>query len=107
MEGNDFSSYPQLTTHELLTKLSIVTQRLVAAHGELSIVLTEELKSKIAGYFTSQATSNQGREWDAKKLAETATIARYELEADIAEFTEEKYLILRILDEKKKEANGA
>jgi hypothetical protein len=102
METNDFSTYPNLSTHELLTRLSIVTQHLVSSHGELSIVLTEEHKAKLAGFFSSEATSTSGREWDAKKAAETASIARFELEADIAEFTEEKYLILRILDEKKK-----
>lgn len=99
----DCSTYPHLTTDELLTKLAIVTSHLIAAHGELAIVLTEELKAKNAGYFTSQATSHAAREWDAKKLAENQTIARFELEQDIAQFTEEKYLILRILDEKRYE----
>lgn len=105
MEGIDYSTYPNLSTHELLTRLSIVTQHLVSSHGELSIVLTEEHKAKLAGFFSSEATSISGREWDAKRAAEMASIARFELEADIAEFTEEKYLILRILDEKKNEKN--
>lgn len=98
------SEYPSFSRLELLTRLAVVVDSLYAAIDERATAEAEEVSGRINGYFSSQATTERGREWDSKRASEPATLALIEVRAQIEALIEEKFLLIRLLDMKDRNA---
>lgn len=95
------TDYASFTNEQLLNELTTTTIALIATHRELAGVLVDEYKARVEGYFAMQDASGGAREWEAKNRSLPATIARFELEGDVAALTEQKWMLVRLLDERK------
>lgn len=83
---------------ELTHHLYIVTGDLIDALDEKSMVDRQETSARVHGYFESGANTERGREMDAKRSALTPLLSSMELAAQIEMLTNEKFLILKIMD---------
>ncbi len=94
------SDYPSFSRLELLVRLSVVVDSIVAAMDERATAESEEVNSRINGYFSSSSTTERGREWDSKRAAQPSTLALIEVKAQIEALVEEKFLLIRLIDMK-------
>lgn len=100
MRGDD-GNLPQYHTHtirELTHSLYLTINDLTSAIDERATAAKTEASAKIHGYFNSGSSTERGREMDGKQASITATISVIELDAQIAALTEEKYLILKMIE---------
>lgn len=100
MRGND-GAIPLYHTHDLPQlshALYLTVNDLINALDERAVAGKTEASAKVAGYFNSGSSTERGREMDGKQASITATISGIELDAQIAALTEEKYLILKMIE---------
>lgn len=94
----NLADYPSYDEPALLRRLAEVVDELCSAIEEKATAEVQEVGEKVGAYFSSSATTERGREMDGKRAAHPYTISVIELTAQIAALTEEKYLIIRLLD---------
>lgn len=100
MRGHDskLPSYHTMEVRELTHHLYMTTNDLLDAIDELVTSRKTETSTRVQAYFTSSSSTERGREMEGKRASMTATLSVIELEGLVQMLTDEKFLILKIID---------
>lgn len=100
MRGHDgaLPPYPFMSLAELASALHQTTTDLISAIDEKTTVDKTAEGARVNGYYESGASTERGRDMDARRSALPSTMSSIDLDATIRMLTEEKYLILKIID---------
>jgi hypothetical protein len=93
-----WASYLDYDLPRLLDRLAGVAQELAGLHGEAAMVRAAEKGAKVAGFTGSQASSVTARGYDADGNAINLTTECMKLDGEIKSLTEEKDLLLLLID---------
>lgn len=99
MDHLPFTAYLSYDRSSLLNRLAIVTADLAGRHNDAAMSRAEEARAKVGSYFASQESSHSIREMVARRDALSFTTTAIEAEGDVAALTEEKWFLVRLIDE--------
>ena len=94
----DFSDYPNWSKDKLLSRLAEVSTGLALAADQLSFAKGEEIRARKTAWETCGETTATGRLDFTQFSAVDFLTVLWETEAEITALTEEKWLIVRLLD---------
>lgn len=94
----DFSDYPNWTKDNLLVRLAQVSTALAQQAEALAFAKSEEIRAKKSAWETCGVTTATGRRDFTQFAAVDYLTTLWETEAEITALTEEKWLIVRLLD---------
>lgn len=97
-DSGKLPDYPSMEVRELVHHLYLVTNDLLDAIDEKVTAEKSAVSGRVNGYFNSGSSTERGREMEGKRNSMPADLSVIELSAAIQMLTEEKYLILRIID---------
>ena len=95
---------PTSSNVELLTHLRELVEELVALHTERAESAAEEYKVRAEAFHTLDGTVS-AKDTFARHASVPQTMSKLECEGKIAALTEEKFFILRLLDERRNAAS--
>ena len=93
-----FTDYLAMQRNQLLVRLCQVSEELVSVYGEIGLTRSMEFSKKAEMWQNPREDTITGRNNDVHYAAATETIGLIELEAQERALTEEKYLLIRLLD---------
>ena len=94
----DFSYYPNWSKDKLITRLAEVSTALAQLADQLAFAKGEEIRAKKEAWETCGVTTATGRRDFTQYSTTDYLTTLWETEAEIAAMTEEKWLIVRLLD---------
>lgn len=94
----DFSDYPNWEKDKLLSRLAEVSTALAQQADQLAFAKGEEIRAKKRAWEDCPATTATGRRDYTQYSAVDFQTTLWETEAEITALTEEKWLIVRLLD---------
>lgn len=93
-----FSQYPTFSRDKLLLRLCQLSEELAGRYVEVAYTRAEEFNLKAARWVDSHEDSVTARVNDVSYAAAMQTTSIIELDAQIKSLTEEKFLILKLLE---------
>lgn len=93
-----FIQYLEMTRPDLLTRLCEVSEELAHTYSEIGLTKAAEFSKRADMWMNPRESSVTARDNDARYAAATETIALIELEAQERALTEEKFLLIRLLE---------
>jgi hypothetical protein len=93
-----FSEYLGMGRHDLLVRLCQVSEELASTYSEIGLTKAAEFQKRADAWFDPRENSVTARDNDSRYASATETIALLELEAQERALVEEKYLLIRLLD---------
>jgi hypothetical protein len=94
----DFKDYPNWDKAKLLDRLAEVSTGLAQQAEQLAFAKSEEIRAKKTAWETCGETTATGRRDFTQFSTVDYLTTLWETEAEIAALTEEKWLIVRLLD---------
>lgn len=93
-----FSEYLDMQPHDILLRLCQVSEELSSTYREIGLSKAAEFESRCEAWQNPRESSVTARDNDARYAAATYTVSLIELEAQERALVEEKYLLIRLLD---------